>query len=301
MNIKEFFAKGWPTRIGFYLGKYLPPRSARFFAGIAARLLVILKPAIYHAVYDNQRHVLGPETDRKTIHCSVYRVFFNAARGYYELFHNVGHGRTRVEQFSPPVRITPDGLHNLQTALDSGRGLFCLGCHTANFDLGGIAFSQQFSFSAMVLSAANPPPSFEFFNRLRAQGGAILTPVSPTALREAIHLLQTGGVVITGIERPVPQGNEPVTFFGETAYLPTGYMRLALRTDCLVLTLATLFEDGAYHIHINPAMELLRTGDKAEDVRINVQRVLAQMEDFIRHDPAQWLMFLPVWKRENVE
>jgi len=37
------------------------------------------------------------------------------------------------------------------------------------------------------------------------------------------------------------------------------------------------------------------TGDRAQDVRHNVRRVLAIIEEMIRQAPDQWLMFVPVW------
>lgn len=298
MKAKDLFAKGWATRIGFYLGKYLPPRGGRFVAGIAARIITTLKPGMYRAVYDNQQHVLSPEASPQAIRKSVYHVFFNAARAYYELFHNVGRGKTDVKQIYPPVYVTPESAAHIQQALDSGRGVFFLGCHMSNFDLGGIALSQHMSIPVQTLSVADPPPGFEFFNDLRTRCGAWLTPITPQSLHEAMRRLEDGGAVITGVDRPIAHGNEPVEFFGARACLPTGYIRIPLRTNALVLLLTTLHEEDEYRVVVNPPLEMIRTGDKEQDIQVNLRRVLAQVEDFIRRHPEQWMMFLPVWKPE---
>ncbi|MGC9356744.1 MAG: lysophospholipid acyltransferase family protein [Anaerolineae bacterium] len=295
MSAKDFFSKGWPTRLAFYLGKYSPPRGGRLIAGLAARTLVTLKPDIYHVVYDNQTHVLGAEATETQIKESVYHVFFNAARAYYELFHNVGRGRTEVKSFDPPVRLMPEAKVYLEEALATGRGVFILGCHTSNFDLAGIALGQFISRPLQVLSMPDPPGGFELFNRLRKQAGTLLTPISPGALRDAMRRLSSGGAVITGVDRPSGEGDEPAEFFGATAKLPTGYIRIPLRTGCLVMTACPFLEDGEYRIVANPPMEMQQTGDRRRDIKYNHQRVLRQVEALIRRHPDQWMMFVPVW------
>ncbi len=297
MSAKRFFSQGWPTRLAFYLGKYSPPCGGRLIAWLAARTLVTLKPDVYHAVYDNQRHVLGADALPAEIRRNVYRVFFGAARAYYELFYNVGRGRTRVQAFDPPVHLLPESRAHLQRAVAAGRGVFILGCHVSNFDFAGIALCQALDVPIQVLSLANPTPGFVLFNDLRRRAGAQVTPISPTSLRVALRRLHEGGVVLTGVDRPTGERDQPIEFFGATAYLPTGYIRIPLRTDCLVVTAGAAYEDGAYHVCVNPPMEMVRTGDQQEDVRVNVRRVLAEFETFIAGHPEQWMMFVPVWEK----
>jgi len=292
---KEFFSQGWPTRLAFYLGKYSPPRGGRLIAGLAARTIVTLKPSIYHDVYANQRHVLGADAPESKVRWNVYRVFFNASRAYYELFHNVGRGRLLVREFVPPVRLTPEAQEILRQVLASGRGFFILGCHVSNFDLAGIGLSQFMPIPLQVLSLAHPSPGFELFNELREKAGAMITPISAGALREAMRRLSDGGAVITGVDRPVGDGDEPVEFFGALAHLPSGYLRIPLRTDCLVITACAFFEEGEYRIVANPPLEMVRTGDREEDLAINRRRVLQEIEGLIARHPEQWMMFVPVW------
>ncbi len=279
------------------MGQVAPPRGGRLIAGLAARTIMTLKPDVYYAVYHNQQHVLGFDVSAVEIRRNVYRVFFGAARAYYELFHNVGRGRTQVRAFDPPVTLLPQAKVHLQQALATGRGVFVLGCHISNFDLAGIALSQSISVPLQVLSLANPTPGFEVFNDLRRQAGVLVTPISATSLRTALRRIRDGGIILTGVDRPTGEHDQPVEFFGAMAHLPSGYMRIPLRTDCLVLTAAPTYEAGAYHIHINPPLDLVRTGDLQEEIRINQQRVLSEVEALIARHPEQWMMFVPVWER----
>lgn len=297
---KAFFAKSGPTRLALFLSKYLPPFIGIALTSIMARLLVIFKTDMYWAIRDNQRHISPELTDRE-LHRRVYRVFSHAARGYYELFHNVGRKDVNVDDFNPPVRFTPETERHFAEALASDQGLFILGCHLSNFDLGGVAFAHYFPEPLQVLSLAEPPAGFEVFNELRGKTGAIFEPISTQSLREAMIRLREGGTVFTGAERPTGEDDQPVTFFGATAYIPTGYIRLPLRTNALVMVLAVIYEEGAYWIHTTPAMEMEHTGDRKLDAEVNLQRVLEKVEAFIRRHPEQWMMFVPVWREESAE
>ena len=296
MGARDFFTKGWPTQLGFFLGKHLPPRGGDFIAQTITHVLTIIKPDVYHAVYDNQRHVLGVDSPAEKIKANTQQVFFNAARSYYEFFHNVGRGLTRVEEFEPTVRIMPQAMAYIQQALDTGRGLFILGAHLSNFNLSGIALGQMLSVPLQVLALADPSPGFVLFNQLRERAGALLTPISTGALRQAVNRLRQGGAVITGVEHPIGDGDRPVEFFGEIANLPANYIRIPLITNSLVITMATYFESGEYQMVANPPLDLVRTGDRERDIAVNQRGILAQFEDFIRRAPEQWFMFDPVWK-----
>lgn len=298
MGAKAFFAKGWPTRLAFFLGKYLPPACGYPFVAALARTMATLKPDLYYDARANLRHVFRGAVSDKELDRAVYRLFRHAMRGYYELFHNVGRGELDVTRFRPPVTLDPAAKTYIEDALATGRGLMILGAHVSNFDLAWIGLSQHISVQMQALSLADPPPGFEFFNHLREKGNVLLTPIAPRSLRDAMARLRQGGIVLTGVDRPIGEGDEPVEFFGATAYLPTGYIRIPLRTDALVMTMAARFENGEYRVIGHPPMAMERTGDAERDIAHNVRRVLAQIEAFILHAPDQWMMFLPVWRDE---
>jgi KDO2-lipid IV(A) lauroyltransferase len=296
MGTKAFFTKSGPTRLGYYIAKWVPPFLGYMIAGTLARMTVWIKPDIYWTSMDNFSHIYRDYT-KQELHRIVYKQIYNSIRFYYDLFHNIGRGRRHLKHFKPPVRISSSAKQYIEDALTAERGLLFLGCHMANFDLGGIGLSQFLPKPGQALSLASPPSGFEFINRLRAVGYGTITPINAISLRESINRLKSGGVVLTGVDRPISKGNEPVMFFGDTAYLPKGYIRIALLSNCLVMTISFFYEDNYYWIDSNPAMEMVRTGDRKKDIDLNVQRVLAQIEDFIRRDPTQWMMFLPVWPK----
>ena len=296
MGVKAFFTKGWPTRLGFSFGKYLPPLVGKAIAKLAARFVVTFKPDLYWTTRANLRHVLGDSVSDDKLDQTLHQLFCNATRGYYELFHNVGRGILDADAFEPPVRMTPETKAYIEQGIASGRGLLILGAHMSNFDLALIGLSLHIPVGLQALSLADPPPGFEFFNRLREQGNVYITPITPRSLRDAMVRLRQGGVVLTGVERPIGEGDEPIAFFGETAYIPTGYVRLPMRTDSLVMTVAAHYADGVYYVEGNPPMSMVRTGDANADAATNLRRILDEIEAFVRQWPDQWMMFVPVWR-----
>ena len=42
---------------------------------------------------------------------------------------------------------------------------------------------------------------------------------------------------------------------------------------------------------------MILTGNRQEEIQINMQRVLESLEEFIHRWPDQWQMFVPVWPK----
>lgn len=294
MNTRKLFAQGWPVRLALRLGRYLPLWGAPLLAAVFARLNGWFKPAVYRHAEANLRHALGADVSQRELRRILYRLFCNVMRRYYEFFYNVGRGRTHIEDFTPPVRFTPETAARAQQALDAGKGLFILGCHLSNFDLAGVATSQYLPMPLFVLSLAEPSKDVEMFNEMRQRCGVDMHPISPESLRAAMRHLKAGGAVVTGPDYPV-KTECSVPFFGTPSRLSNEYLRIPLRTGSPVMVLATHYEDGVYWIHTRPLIELTQTGDRQQDVEVNLPLVLAQVEDFIRQHPDEWMMFVPVW------
>ncbi len=277
------------------IGKCLPAHGAPLFSTLCARLVTTLKPPLYDVVRANLRHVLGEAVSSATLHQTVYQLFYNTGQRYYEVFYNLGRGIARATDFRPPVIVPPASQVHLEQALRMGRGVFILACHISNFDLGGIALAQSLPVPLQVLSLADPTPDMVAFNRLRARYGLRMTPISPSALREALEHLQNGGAVVTGPDYPIA-AEEPALFFGAPARLPQGYVRIPLRAHSPVVVSALRYEEGVYKVLVNPPFMLTYTGNREQDDKVNVRRILEQVEAFIRQRPAEWMMYKPVWE-----
>lgn len=298
MRFQDVTSNPQVIRLGLFIGRHMPRRVGLAIARGASSLAVRTKPEIYWTVRANLRQVVGPEMDEEALHKLVGRVFYHAGQTYYDHFHAFTHGEDAVREM---IRITEQDLANLAKAQSSGKGTMFVTGHLSNFDLAALALVLQ-GIEFQGLSLHDPIEGFKVLNLLRTRGGIQTTPVRTASLREAIRRLRAGGVVGTGVDRPTGQGDQPVEFFGRTALLPTGHIRLALKADStLVVGYCEFDPDDGYRLRIEPPMELIRSGDRDRDVHVNTHRVLAVLEGAIRAHPDQWLLFVPVWPEDSTQ
>jgi len=281
-------------RTGLFFSQHTPERLGHHLAWSAAGLVCRLKPAIYRIVQANLGQVLGPEAgDRRALNRTTRQVFYTAIRGYYDLFRA---WRLPQEQLVASVDI-PEAVRAVVRSLWNQEGGSVLVVpHLSSFDLGGQAMAFYLP-ETQVISLPDPSPGFQLTNELRRRAGIEVTPLNSAALRQAIKLLRRGGVVSVGGDRPVSDLDVPVPFFGRPARVPSGHVRLALKTGAIVVVACCFFSPGTrkYTLHVEPPLEMIRTGNQDEEVRLNMRRVLDALERIIRRWPEQWQMFVPVW------
>ena len=292
MRFQDWMSGQWAVRIGLWIGQRWPQSAGYGLARLIADTICRWKPEVYRTVRANLRQVLGPETGDAVVDQMTHRVFCHAGRTYYEFFRIVGQPRHVLAR---AVRISPSLVQLIQSETAAGRGVLLLGIHMSNFDLGLMAVAAN-DLPAQVLSLAGPHDGFEMLNDLRAVEGFEVTPVTPHTLRMAIRRLRSGGLVITGADRPVHDDRGLVEFFGRPAYLPLGPARLALMTGAMVLLGACHHSsDEGYVLDVIGPIAMPSTGDRTTDVLAGTRRIAIAMEQHVRAHPDQWLMFHPVW------
>jgi KDO2-lipid IV(A) lauroyltransferase len=241
----------------------------------------------------NLGHVLGPAVEPSILNQVARQVFYHTIRGYYDFFRAL---RLSPEELADYVDYTENSQAALRCLASGQRGGLIVFPHLGNFDLAGQIVGLHVS-DLQVLTLPNPSPTFRLFNELRSLRGIQVTPLSSAALRQAIQVLRRGGVVSVAVDRPVSALDESVSFFGLPSRVPSAHVRLALKTDALAVVACCVLcqETGRYTIHVEPPLELVRTGDRKGEIEINVHRMLRVVEAAIRRWPEQWKMFVPVW------
>jgi len=284
------------TGMGMLFGRHLPPFAGLALGNLVADLICWFKPDVYWVLCANLRQVMGPQADDHALHRVTQAALHNVARNNYELWHLAGRGPDAIRA---TVHVPPGSLTHINQAIQRGKGIVVAGVHTGNFDLAMLAFAT-FGLDIQVLGLADPPAGgFDLMDRMRERAGLRLTPISVPALREAVQRLRAGGIVGTGVDRPVSDGRPPIEFFGRPARLPTGHVRLALKTDAaIVVASAERDPRRGTIVHFSPPREMIYTGAATEDLRVNIRRVTALVEEAIRRKPDQWGMFVPVWPGE---
>jgi Kdo2-lipid IVA lauroyltransferase/acyltransferase len=118
--------------------------------------------------------------------------------------------------------------------------------------------------------------------------------------KETIRLLKnlkSGGTVGILIDQDTRVQSVFVNFFGMPCATPVGAAVLALKTGAAVLPVFVhLRADGKQEINFYPEIELIRSGNEAEDIRLNTQRFNDVIEAEIRKYPTQWVWMHERWK-----
>ena len=293
MGIEAVASSRPVMRLGMFVSQHVPRGLVERLAWSVAGVLCRLKPAAYYTVLGNLRHVMGAETAEAALVEATRRVFYTTMDSAYELFWALSRPE---EELSAHVDFPAATLAVASTIWQNKGGTVLVFPHLGSFDLAGVILATHLP-PIQTLSLANPGSGFRWVNELRERTGARMTPLSPTALREALRHLRGGGVLGVAGDRPVSELDEPVPFFGRPARMPSGHIRLALQTGAAIVVgyCPKLAETGQYTMHLDPPLEVVRTGDREEDMRLNMQRVLQALEEPIRRWPEQWQMYVPVW------
>lgn len=293
MNFQQLVTTEFGTRAWLALGA-LPPRSGYAFARWLTRQLYRRKQGIvYRVLYDNQRHVFGPGATHEQVDLAVAAVLKHAGMTNYDMIRTVRGGEKAIRS---SIELGEDFWPNFDEAHRLGRGVLICGVHLSNFNLGFLAFASQGTTTVQALSAAMPAGGFDVVRDLRNRGALEDTPIDAASLKKAIARLKSGGIVLTGVDWPAKEVSEPIPFFGAPSLLPYGYVRLALSSNAALLLLSARWSaERGYYLMSCPPLELVRTGDREHDTRLNARRVLAMAEQWIRETPEQWLMYHPVW------
>ncbi|MBN1659600.1 MAG: hypothetical protein JXA93_14435 [Anaerolineae bacterium] len=279
--------------LGLAASRYVPGRLAYTVSSWVSTAVSRLQPEAYRIVCANLFQALGPEADRAVVGKTARRVIYYFLRGYYDLFRTLQLG---PQELDARVTISDTLLSALASSAEQGRSMVLAMAHVGNFDLAG-QLVARYTDRMQVLSLPDPPAGFVSLNALRERGGATMTPLTPAALRQAMRTLQDGGIVGLGADRPITNLDDLVPFFGQPAHMPSGHVRLALRTGAQVLIGCCPFapDTGRYLVHVEPPLDMIHTGDRQEEMALNMRRVLDLTEKVIRQWADQWMMFVPVW------
>jgi KDO2-lipid IV(A) lauroyltransferase len=264
-------------------------------AWLVADLVTRFKPRIFDVVQANLSQVLGPSAEGKTLEQVARQVFYTTLRSNYDLFRAL---RMPREKLLNLVEFPEEAREVVRSLWDREGGSVVVFPHLGNFDLGGQAIAA-FLRDPQVLTLPDPPPGFELLNKLRQLTDVEVTPLSSAALRQAVKRLRRGGIVSIAGDRPVSELDDLVSFFGSPARVPSGHVRLALRTDAVIVPAYCILSPDRrrYSMHFQEPMEMIRTGNRERDVQMNMRNVLDALEAIIRQWPEQWQMYVPVWPK----
>ena len=283
------YAAAWCALHGVGL---LPRKMARGVGAGVAAIFYRLNPRLERAALFNLKLAFPEMTDsdRRAI-----------ARRLMRHIGWMGAEFSRFPRYTPEsIRqiISIDGMEHYQAAKARGKGLIYLTGHMGAWELA--PFAQALNGHALhflVRPVANPRVN-ALVDRYRSLAGNC-TIDKNQAVRDMLRVLRDDGDV--GVLMDVNSSLEEgvfVPFFGVPACTSSGVARIALRTDCAVLPGYVYWKEDErrYHLQLDPALDLLRTGDAEADVVANTARFVQVFERYARRFPDQWLWVHKRWR-----
>jgi KDO2-lipid IV(A) lauroyltransferase len=271
----------------------MPLRWRYGVARTIAAAVFALRPSIRGNTRSNMRHVLGPDAPDELVDKHARDCARNTGYYYADV---IGMHRMDVRKFLERD-LDLRGLDYVREAQAKGRGVVMASAHYANpeFAVQGLAAAGLRVFA--LVEPLEPPELGRLMWGLRNKHGHVYQPVSFASVKAALEWLRNGGVLAILVDRDIQKRGIELEFCGAPARFPTGAVDLALRTDAVLIPGWVRRHDGfKVRADIGPPLDLVRTGNADEDLRLNTARLLALFECHLKQDPGQWSVLDRIWR-----
>ncbi len=279
-------------RLASALAYNAPPGLGHRIAALIADLMSSRRGArVVRAIRLNQWVIRGENLDSAALDAAVRETFRQSARSIFDLHHFIGD-----LEATRRLIVMDEGTQAMASRSEfEKRGMVAVGLHMSGFDLILQWLCRQ-GLKPLVFTIAEPKGGRRVEFEQRRELGMNLVPASLSGLRHAAEHLSKGGLVITGIDRPIPDPKVRPIFFGRPSVLPMHHIFMALKAGVPVQIFAAHHrQDGRYHVLSSEVIEMERHPDREKEALLNTEKVLSIAEDFIRNAPEQWSVPLAVW------
>jgi KDO2-lipid IV(A) lauroyltransferase len=214
------------------------------------------------------------------------------------------YGQNLIELFRLPL-LTPEnfrdfvnveGKEHVTGALKQNKGLILLVMHFGSWELASFSFAMLGSPYRVIV---RPQKKFQkldgLLNSYRSCRGSMVVSRG-VGTRDVIRGLKNNEIVAVGVDQGGRDG-ALVPFFGRTASMAVGAIRLALKMETPICFSIIIREKGARHrLIIQEPLKLENTGDLERDIETNLKRIVPTMEHYIEQHPAEYMWFYKIWK-----
>jgi KDO2-lipid IV(A) lauroyltransferase len=276
----NLFPEGFALWIGRQLGRFA------YFIDFEHR----------HVAIKNLERAFGGEKSGNEIRGIALRNFENLGMNLVEFLR-----LPRLSKEKLMEKVETEGRSHVEAALKRGKGIIFLLGHIGNWELlGCMPRILGNDFMALARPLEKNRWLDRFIGEVRSSSGLQVLS-SKRAARQVVSALRRNKMVGILIDQREKRGEGiGVEFFGQNASTTPASAFFAMKTGAAVIpAYAIRLEGGRHRIVAELPVELIETGDKAEDIRINTQRHTAVLESIIRRIPDQWFWIHRRWERKE--
>jgi Kdo2-lipid IVA lauroyltransferase/acyltransferase len=244
-----------------------------------------------HAVEANLKVILNVEDVPSW---KVRRVFRNFAKYLTDFFTMTKH----LNDDFIKTKIHINNIDVLNDVLKHGKGGIIMSGHLGNWEMAGaVAARLGYPLSVVALPHKDPRVN-KFFNAQREYFGAMVIQ-STTAVRRCVEQLRNNRLVAILGERDFNHHGMRMEFLGRPTMIPKGVAMFSLKTGAPIIPSFFIRKDNDHFESTfcdpiyPPAIDQGKITD--EDLQNVIKQYIHIIEDEIRKDPTQWLMFREFW------
>ena len=215
-------------------------------------------------------------------------------RGMWDNIGRVAGEFPHLEQISTQ-RVELIGQEYIDLLRDDGKaGIFISG-HVGNWELNGaVAVARGLPLN-LVYRAANNPWVENLYRKHRKGAAVALIQKGSEGARQALLVLKKGGHLGMLVDQKMNDG-VPIPFFGRDAMTAPAMAQFATKFKCpLVPARVERLKGANFRVTVYPPMDFPHTGDPHDDNRLLLIRINAQLEEWVRERPDQWLWVHRRW------
>lgn len=283
-------------RIGHFVAISFPLKVTYAFASAVAWAYCHIRKKDRDAVAFNMRTVLGSGADEEAIRRMSKDVFTNFAKYLVDFFRFSKVDRDYIDKF---VRV--EGRHNIEAALEIGKGTILLSAHIGNWELGGIAVALLgYPMNAVVLPHRNKKVN-EFFTHQRMLGK--MRPIEVgMSLRECFRAFKDNEFLALLGDRDFSRHGIYIDFFGKNALIPKGPAVFSHRCGATIVpTFMIRNPDDTFTLFFDAPIVPEPAEHEAEAVERITKKCTAAIEKYVKLYPDQWYIFKPFWENGKEE
>jgi KDO2-lipid IV(A) lauroyltransferase len=235
---------------------------------------------------------LGQEKTPEEIWQMAREVFMNLGRAAAELAIKLN--VNDKEKYFSNVEVI--GKEHAEKAYERGKGIINIVPHLGCWEALPKAYTMLgFSAGAVVKNLKNEKLNNWVISQREFKGFKVLPRGS--TYKTILQFLKQNNSLGMLIDQDTAVKSVFVNFYDKPAYTPIGAAMLALDSDATVFTTSYIRTEGnKYKFVFGETMEVIRTGNREEELQLNTERFHAAVEKQIREYPTQWVWMHERWK-----
>jgi len=270
----------------------LPLRFGLYLAQLAGKIGFRLLGRERRTAVGNLR-IAFPEKSGSEINKIAERAFINLCKNGIEFLNTYKLNKQNIKQW-----VDEKGFENVDRSLERGKGTLLVACHLGNWELIPFCFAFRGYASTIIVRQLYFYKYENIVNRVRRSKGVkiMYRDESP---RKILRILKNNESIGMLADQDMDSLEGVfVDFFGKPTYTLVAPIAIGLATGTPILPCFMFRENGKHKFVIESPLEIEQGKDKAETIKINVQKWSRLLESYVRRYPDQWVWIHKRWKTQ---